>query len=80
METKSGVVNFTGFVCAAPLLPGCDIGPAIECLSPVTLLAAEIWRDAGSFWVGDRLSPALFLDRPKVSISAGCAARKIFHF
>jgi hypothetical protein len=60
METKSGVVNFTGFVCAAPLLPGCDIGPAIECLSPVTLLAAEIWRDAGSFWVGDRLSPALF--------------------
>jgi hypothetical protein len=30
METKIGVVEFTSFACAAFILVGCDIGPAIE--------------------------------------------------
>ncbi len=64
MRRRFGVLDFTSFAYAAPLLPRCGIGPAIERLPPRRSCAAMLCRDAGSFWAGDVLSPALFLDRP----------------
>jgi hypothetical protein len=50
---RSGVLDFTSFASAAPLLSGCDIGPAIERLPPRRSCAADVMPRRRVIWAGD---------------------------